>query len=218
MERDLLKKGVAALGLEPLSEAVLDTLLDYLSELQRWNRHHNLTAISDPREGVEKHLLDSLTLLPLLRGDESLLDIGSGAGLPGLILKLALPELRLLSIDGVAKKISFQRHLIRRFGLTGARAEAWRIEELAANAENAGAFDTIVFRALGSLDKFVPLALPCLAENGRFLLMKGPEGRGELQAALPLLEQCGLQGRVCHELCLPQSGARRLLLELRRLQ
>lgn len=218
MERDLLKNGMAALGIEPLPEAVLERLLDYLGELQRWNKHHNLTAIADPREGVEKHLLDSLTLLPLLRGDESLLDIGSGAGLPGLILKLALPDLQLLSIDGVAKKISFQRHVIRRFGLSGARAEAWRLEELTANAEHAGAFDTIVFRALGSLEKFVPLALPCLAESGRFLLMKGPEGRDELQAAAPLLVQCGLRGQVCRELRLPQSGAQRLLLELRRQQ
>lgn len=217
MERDLLKNGLAALGLEPMPEAVLDKLLDYLSELRRWNKHHNLTAISDPSEGVEKHLLDSLTLLPLLEGAESLLDIGSGAGLPGLILKLALPELQLLSIDGVAKKISFQRHIIRRFGLTAARAEAWRIEELAAKAEYARAFDTIVFRALGSLEKFVPLALPCLAENGRFLLMKGPEGRDELRSAAQLLEHCRLQGRVCHELQLPLSGAERLLLELRRL-
>jgi 16S rRNA (guanine527-N7)-methyltransferase len=210
----LLKQGLSALGLEGVSEATCADLLWYLEELCRWNRHHNLTAIDDLPSGVEKHLLDSLTLLPFLSGSERLLDIGSGAGLPGLVLKIARPDLDLVSIDGVAKKIRFQRHVIRQLGLYKAQASALRIETLAADPVYNGSFDVIVFRALGGLEQFVPLALPCLAPRGRFLLMKGPEGVAELAAAEGCLVECGLRCLRQQELTLPGSGARRLILEL----
>jgi len=212
----LLKQGLAALGLTEISDAACADLLWYLEELRRWNRHHNLTAIDDLAAGIEKHLLDSLTLLPFLSGSERLLDIGSGAGLPGLIVKIARPELDLLSIDGVAKKIRFQRHVIRQLGLHKAQASALRIEALVTDPVYSGSFDVIVFRALGSLERFVPLALPCLAPPGRFLLMKGPEGVAELAAAEDRLTECGLRCLRQQELTLPGSGARRLILELGR--
>jgi len=216
MSLSLLRHGLQALGLAEVSDQACANLLWYLEELRRWNRHHNLTAIDDISSGIEKHLLDSLTLLPHLTGRERLLDIGSGAGLPGLPLKIARPELDLLSIDGVAKKIRFQRHVIRQLGLRMARASAQRIEELSVDQDAAGAFDVIVFRALGGLERFVPLALPCLAERGRFVLMKGPEGLTELAAADSRLRALGLSCLGQQELALPQSGARRLIIELGR--
>jgi len=216
MSQLLLRHGLQELGLAEIPGQACDDLLWFLEELQRWNRHHNLTAIDDIPSGVEKHLIDSLTLLPYLDGSERLLDIGSGAGLPGLPLKIARPELDLLSIDRVAKKIRFQRHVIRQLGLKKALAIALRIEELAADPEYAGCFDVIVFRALGGLERFVPLALPCLAERGRFILMKGPEGLAELATAGSHLLASGLSCLRQQELVLPKSGARRLIIELGR--
>jgi len=216
MSRLLLRHGLQELGLTDVPDQACGDLLWYLEELLRWNRHHNLTAIDDFSSGVEKHLIDSLTLLPYLTGREKLLDIGSGAGLPGLPIKIARPELELLSIDGVAKKIRFQRHVIRQLGLKKARASALRIEALAADPESAGCFDVIVFRALGGLEPFVTLALPCLAERGRFLLMKGPEGVAELAAAGSYLRASGLSCLRQQELVLPKSRARRLIIELGR--
>jgi 16S rRNA (guanine527-N7)-methyltransferase len=216
MNRMLLQQGLNELGLTGVTEPAVTNLLWYLEELQRWNRHHNLTAITDLPTAIEKHLLDSLTLLPLLSGDEKLLDIGSGAGFPGLPLKIVRSGLELVSIDGVAKKIRFQCHVIRQLKLSGVRATACRIEDLAKDQEFVGYFDVIVFRALGRLEQFVPLALPCLSERGRFLLMKGPEGREELVAAEPLLRDQGLSCLQLLEFTLPGTGSRRTILELGR--
>src|SRR5512133_1632453 len=106
-------------------------LLRYLDELLHWNRSINLTAIANREEAIEKHLVDALTVLPWLGPAARLLDLGSGAGLPGLALKIARPGLQLTSVDAVAKKITFQRHVIRLLGLTGVEALHGRLEELA---------------------------------------------------------------------------------------
>jgi 16S rRNA (guanine527-N7)-methyltransferase len=214
--RLLLEQGLTELGLAKISEPVAMNLLWLLAELQRWNQHHNLTAIVDLPSAIEKHLLDSLTLLPFLAGDERLLDIGSGAGFPGLPLKIVQPGLELVSIDGVAKKIRFQCHVIRQLKMTGARAIACRIEDVAKDPESAGSFDVIVFRALGRLEQFVPLAHPCLSARGRFLLMKGPEGRDELESSESLLRELGLRCLHVHEFSLPGTGSLRTILELDR--
>jgi len=216
MSLELLEHGLKQLEVTGVTDRSAADLMRFLEELLRWNRHHNLTAINDLTSGIEKHLLDSLTLLPHLVGVERLLDIGSGAGLPGLPLKIVRPGLDVVSIDGVAKKISFQRHIIRRFGLARTRAFACRIEQLAEDPEFVGAFNVIVFRALGALQRFIPLALPCLAEHGRFLVMKGPEGGAELKESEALLRQLGLSCQQTHELALPGSGARRTILEIGR--
>ena len=216
MGLELLQGELSAFGQTDISDAACADLLWYLEELRRWNRHHNLTAIDDLAAGIEKHLLDSLTLLPFLSGSERVLDIGSGAGLPGLVLKIVRPGLDLVSIDGVAKKIRFQRHVIRQLGLCKAQARAVRIETLVTDPAYAGNFDVIVFRALGALEQFVPLALPCLASRGRFLLMKGPEGAAELAAAESRLRECGLACTRQQELTLPESGAQRMIVELGR--
>jgi len=214
--RQRLATGLGRLGLPELSERVTEQLLWFHEELQRWNRRHNLTAITVPEEAVEKHLLDALTLLPLLQGVATMLDLGSGAGLPGLVLKMARPDLQLLSVDAVAKKIRFQRHVIRHLGLAGVRAEARRIESLAADPALTGAFDLIVFRALGRLEEFLPLALPCLSANGSIIAMKGADGETERDAATPIVEALGL---VCRSLPLqlPFSRAVRVLLRFERM-
>lgn len=210
-----LNQGLQGLDLPSLPAAVAARLIWYLEELLRWNRHHNLTAITDPREAVEKHLLDALTLLPHLEPGARLLDLGSGAGLPGLALKIVRPDLDVVSIDAVAKKISFQRHIIRRLTLAGMRAEARRIETLAEDPAFAGSFDLVVFRALGRLMDFLPLALPCRNASGSIIAMKGPGGEEELPAVRELLEVWGLSCSV-YKQHLPFSAAERVLLRFDR--
>lgn len=191
-------------------------LLAYVDELLRWNRSINLTAIHDRDEALEKHLVDALTLVPLLRGSERLLDMGSGAGLPGIPLKIVLPELTVLSVDSVAKKISFQRQIIRLLGLQGIEARHARLEALADEPTLQGAFTVVVARAFASLGDCARYARPFLAPSGRLLAMKGPEGAAELHRAGAELAGLGL---VCSEelhLRLPVSGAERLLLVLSR--
>jgi len=176
-----LQQGLTALGIVvgPEQQAAL---LDYLDELLRWNRSINLTAIRERAEGVEKHLLDALTLVPLLHGKERLLDIGSGGGLPGIPLKIALPGLQLVSVEAVEKKALFQRHVLRRLGIE-AVVEHARIESLAQREGYRGAFDLVTARAFASVAQVLESAAPLLRDGGRVIAMKGPEGEGEWLAS-----------------------------------
>ncbi|TLM66604.1 MAG: 16S rRNA (guanine(527)-N(7))-methyltransferase RsmG [Deltaproteobacteria bacterium] len=206
---------LAELG-QPAAPQALDRLEWLAAELLRWNRTHNLTAITDPLEVREKHLLDSLTLLPLLGPARRLLDLGSGAGFPALPVKIVRPALEVVSVDAVGKKIAFQRHVARTLQLAGFTAVHGRAEDLPGTPLCGAGFDVITARALGSLPLLVRLAAPCLAPGGRLVAMKGADGEGELAAAQGELAATGF---VCTErrfLQLPVSSSGRWLLVLER--
>jgi 16S rRNA (guanine527-N7)-methyltransferase len=197
-----------------IDSAQEERLLRFLDELLRWNQSINLTAITDRDEALIKHLVDSLTLLPLLRGDETLLDMGSGGGLPGLPLKFVLPDLNLTSVDAVAKKISFQKHVIRSFALSGAVARHGRLEELGREPALAGHFELVVARAFASLADCVRLARPFLQPGGRLIAMKGPEGEREVLAAENVFTSAGFSLQRIDRLHLPGSNGERTLITL----
>jgi 16S rRNA (guanine527-N7)-methyltransferase len=208
----MLPELLSKLDLKLDSEAVplLNRLVD---ELLRWNPRRNLTAITDRDEVQEKHLIDSLTLLPFARQATRLLDIGSGAGFPALPLKIVCPELEVVSVDAVGKKVDFQRHVVRTLGLHGFTALHERVERLADLQDYRAGFDLVTARALCSLGELIVLAGPFLAPGGRLVAMKGPEGQRELSKQLDLLRQKGWSASL-HRMNLPVSGAERCLVEL----
>lgn len=208
-----LARLLAALALT-VDRAALERLEWLGGELLRWNRTHNLTAITAPDEVREKHLVDSLTLLPLLGTAARLLDLGSGAGFPGLPLKIVRPGLEVVSVDAVGKKIAFQRHVARQLGLNGFSAVHGRAEELPGSPLCQARFDVVTARALGSLPLLARLAAPCLAPGGRLIAMKGADGEAELAEAETELATLGFACSDRHRLCLPASGAERVLLVL----
>jgi 16S rRNA (guanine527-N7)-methyltransferase len=199
-----------------LPETSLQQLPAFLDELLRWNRRINLTAITERREALEKHLLDSLSLLPLLRDDERVLDLGSGAGLPGLPLKLAKPRLQLCSVDAVQKKIAFQRHIARLFQLQDFQAIHARVETLVQDGAFVAGFDVVIARAVASLPTLLGWGLPLLRPRGRLIAMKGPEGAAEVLAAQGELKAWQVECIEQRRLRLPASGAERILLTLAR--
>jgi 16S rRNA (guanine527-N7)-methyltransferase len=199
-----------------LDPATLERLEWLGDELLRWNRTHNLTAITDPAEVREKHLVDSLTLLPLLEGASRLLDLGSGAGFPALPLKLACPALEVVSVDAVGKKIAFQRHVARSLRLAGFTAVHGRAEDLPGSPLCDAGYDVVTARALGSLPLLARLAAPCLVPGGRLIAMKGAEGAVELTAAQAELAALGYACSAVRSLRLPVSAAERRLIVLER--
>lgn len=209
-----LQEMLARLDLEPGTETLpaLERLVD---ELLRWNRSRNLTAITDRGEALEKHLVDSLALLPFARRARHLLDIGSGAGFPSLPLKIACPQLAVVSVDAVGKKIDFQRHIGRILGLEKFTAWHGRIEKLQEQASYRAAFDLVTARALCGLAELVGLAEPFLQPGGRLVAMKGPEGEREFAEQRDRLLLEGWEASL-HRFKLPVSGAVRCLVELRR--
>ncbi|NOR49694.1 MAG: 16S rRNA (guanine(527)-N(7))-methyltransferase RsmG [Desulfuromonadales bacterium] len=210
----VLSELLSGLGLE-VDSGVVPLLSRLVDELLRWNPRRNLTAITDRDEVLEKHLIDSLTLLPFARQATRLLDIGSGAGFPALPLKIVCPELDVVSVDAVGKKVDFQRHIVRTLGLHGFTALHERVERLADHRDYRAGFDLVTARALCSLGELVVLAEPFLAPGGRLVAMKGPEGSRELCEQHDLLRQAGWSASL-HHLNLPVSRAERCLVELTR--
>lgn len=178
---DILSEGGQRLGLA-LDEAAIARLGAYLGELEKWSRTFNLVAKAPEREILETHFLDSLTLLTLLPepAGETLLDVGSGAGFPGLALKLARPELAVTLVEPRQKRVSFLRQVIRTLGIDGIRVLAERIEPGQTTlAGEPCLFSLITSRAFTTIAPFLALAAPFSPPGGRVICMKGPKGAAE---------------------------------------
>lgn len=196
-----LRDGIAALGLD-LPAGVEQKLLDYLSLLVKWNKTYNLTAVRHEAEMVTHHLLDSLAVLPHLDGIRSLADIGSGAGLPGLVLALCRPDLEVVSVEASQKKAAFQQQAKIELGLANVSIHCGRVESLA------GVFDAVISRAFASLADFARLSGHL---SSRLLAMKGVYPVEELRELPPEWRLLA-----SHELMVPGLGAERHLLVLGR--
>ncbi len=197
-----LADGIASLGLD-LDEPTQQKLLDYLALLQKWNKVHNLTAVRDPEEMVTLHLLDSLAVLPYVKRGR-LLDVGSGAGLPGIVLALANPDLSVSTLDSVGKKASFMRQAKAELGIANLEVIGGRVETYKSEYK----FDTIISRAFSEVSDFIRLTRHLLREGGEWLAMKGVYPHEELA------QLKGIDFEVM-ELNVPGLSARRHLVFLR---
>ena len=171
-----LDAGLAAMAVD-LDARARHRLILYLGLLAHWNRAYNLTAVRDPVEMIPRHLLDSLAVMPYLRGQRCL-DVGSGAGLPGLVLAVACPSVSWVLLDSNAKKCRFLNHATMELGLDNVRVERNRVEDF----HPGPCFSTIISRALCSLGDFVAGARHLLAPGGCWLAMKGRNPERELPA------------------------------------
>lgn len=178
--RRLLIEGAKAFGIN-LSERTVVAFDLYLRELLKWNQKINLTSIRSEKGIVLKHFLDSLSVVPHLPKISSLLDIGSGAGFPGIPLKMVQPSLEVTLIDSVRKKIDFQSHIIRTLGLKGIGAIHGRIQDREILQSLGGRFDGTIARAFSDLDTLLLLSFPFLKKGGILLAMKGEGGGEELK-------------------------------------
>ncbi|MBM4293662.1 MAG: 16S rRNA (guanine(527)-N(7))-methyltransferase RsmG [Deltaproteobacteria bacterium] len=187
----LLQDGAAALGLE-LSPHTLEQFGQYLAQLQHWNTRVNLTAISTDRDIVTKHFLDSLAVLPFLGEPASLADLGSGAGFPGLALKLVLPDMALTLVEARQKKAVFLEFMVSHLRLTGVEVANVHLTHTLAR-QWGPRFAAMVTRAAFCLEIFLPLAAPLLLPGGVALALKGPHlPPGELAGAEKLVPLLGL--------------------------
>lgn len=176
--RDLLVQGSKALGLQ-LGSREIDRLARYHAELAKWNLKMNLVARADVPEIIETHFLDSLTLLPHLPGEKpELLDVGSGAGFPGLVLKAACPQLILTLIEPRAKRAAFLRHIVRNLALDQVEVMEKRLEP--ALAGQLPAYPCITSRAVAAISEFLALAAPFSPAGGTVICMKGPRAEEEI--------------------------------------
>lgn len=199
---DQLKRGLLALGLT-LDAPTQQRLLDYIALIDKWNRVYNLTAIREPEKMVSHHLLDSLAVAPHLHAAR-VLDVGSGAGLPGIPLALANPDMQVTLLDSNHKKAAFLNQAVIELKLKNAavcaeRVESWQTEDR---------FDVIISRAFSDMGEFVRVARHLLAPGGVFAAMKGLHPYEEIDKLPP---ECRVQQVL--PLAIPGlEGARHLVL------
>ncbi|GGC94930.1 16S rRNA (guanine(527)-N(7))-methyltransferase RsmG [Undibacterium terreum] len=164
----MLADGVEEMGL-PINSGQIDNMISYLTLLSKWNAVYNLTAVRDPREMVKQHLLDSLSAAHAFSGASNVLDVGAGGGLPGMILAITFPGIRISMIDTVSKKTAFLTQAKTELGLSNVTVHTGRVEAL----QVAQKFDVITSRAFSELNNFVNWSGHLLADGGRFIAMKG---------------------------------------------
>lgn len=180
-QKNILMAGGKELGLT-IGDKELSSFLSYLKELKEWNKKINLTAITDDKDIIIRHFLDSLTLASFLSGKETLLDIGSGAGFPGIPLNIVIPDLKVTLMDSVNKKVIFMRHIIRTIGLKNIEAVQARAEDSAVIKKFGSSFDVVTSRAFAELGKFLEITAPYTKKEGILLALKGPKGIEEVKA------------------------------------
>ncbi len=187
----LLAAGIIEMGLDVNAE-IQQKLLAYLALLEKWNKVYNLTAVRNPVEMVTLHLLDSLSVLPYIKVN-NLLDVGSGGGLPGIVLAICLPQLQVTTIDTVQKKAIFMRQVKGELALDNLQVVHGRVE----NYEPQEKFEMIISRAFSDLELFVTLTQHVLAKKGKWLAMKG---------LVPQLELNHLQNKAHQTIPLAVAG------------
>jgi 16S rRNA (guanine527-N7)-methyltransferase len=165
---DVLKQGIKDLKLE-LNEGQVEKLLDYLALLNKWNSVYNLTSVRDPMQMVTLHVLDSLAAVPAFNDAKNVLDVGAGGGLPGMVLAISRPDMKVSMIDTVHKKTAFLNQVKAELELSNVTVYTKRVEQLEVKTK----FDVITSRAFADLSDFVNWSGHVLAEGGQFIALKG---------------------------------------------
>lgn len=189
---------LSALGLS-VDSVIQEKLLAYLSLLKKWNKTYNLTAILDPEKMLTHHLVDSLSIHPYVLG-ERLLDVGTGAGLPGIPLALLFPEKQVTLLDSLGKKIRFLTHVVQVLSIKNVQIVQERVE----NYHTDGKFDAIICRAVGTVSDLLDKTQHLIASDGVWLLMKGQDPVDELKVIHKPFQ--------CHRLHVPGMAAQRHLV------
>jgi len=210
--RQYLIEGARELGVD-ISEKDADLFFKYLENLKTWNAKINLTSIKNDREIIISHFLDSISVAPLIEDGMKVLDIGSGAGFPGIPLKIVRPGLEVTLLDSVNKKVTFMNDTIRKLRLENIKA-VWGRAEKSLNDIPRHQFDYVVNRAVGSILDTLRLSSPYVSEYGVIILMRGKRGSEEWNTAIEDVEN-EFELLDFKDLTLPLSDLKRMILVLR---
>ncbi len=217
--RKLLIEGAQSFGVN-LSGEKVDLFLKFTSVLKEWNTRFNLTAIEDDRDIVIKHHLDSISVVPCLEREESLktlIDVGTGAGFPGIPLKLAREDLDVTLLDSIGKRVTFLKAAIAELNLGGIEVLQGRAEQFGRKEEYREVFDAAVARAVASLPVLLEYCLPFVKVGGIFIAMKGSDIK-EVDFSKKALEILGGVVEKTEEICLPFSNLKRNVITVRKIR
>jgi len=202
----VLTDGIAEMNLV-VDAAQQDKLMAYLQLMHKWNSVYNLTSLRDPMQMVTHHLLDSLAAVPAFAGARNVLDVGAGGGLPGIVLAITRPDMKLAMIDTVHKKTAFLTQVKAELGLANATVHTMKVQDLTVREK----FDVITSRAFADLSDFINWSGHLLAEGGKFIALKGTAPSEERERVPAEWRVSDLQ-----PLQVPRLGAERHLVYVER--
>jgi 16S rRNA (guanine527-N7)-methyltransferase len=202
----VLEEGIAAMRLD-VSPAQQEKLVNYLALMFKWNAVYNLTSLRDPMQMVTHHVLDSLAAVPAFAKAHNVLDVGSGGGLPGIVLAIVRPDMKVSMIDTVHKKTAFLTQVKAELGLANVTVYTARVEQLQVGEQ----FDVITSRAFADLSDFVNWSAHLLADGGRYIALKGVAPKEEQERLPAEWRVTGVE-----PLQVPRLGAERHLVFIQR--
>jgi 16S rRNA (guanine527-N7)-methyltransferase len=215
--KNILVKGAESFSIY-LDDSQISRFIEYKNTLKLWNQKFNLTAIEDDKEIVIKHFIDSLSIYPHIKGKgNNLLDIGAGAGFPGIPIKIVCKKLKVTLLDSLKKRVKFLEHIINSFGLENVLAIHGRAEDYGNNSNFRESFDIVTARAVAKLPVLLEYCLPLIKIGGIFVAMKGSiiDEISDSRKALKLL---GGEIDEVQELILPFSDIKRNIIIIKKLR
>ena len=206
---DILINGAKRFNVS-LNKDQVRLFLEYLEILRLWNKKINLTSIKDENEIIIKHFIDSLSVVPFIENESRVLDIGSGAGFPGIPLKIVKPSIQLTLLDSTQKKVFFLLELINKLKLIGVNA-VWGRAESRDNGVKRGYYSYVVSRAVGRIEDLIELSIPYLVDKGEIILMRGGRGLEEWERSKQIIKD-DLRLLRYNQYELPKSTHKRVVL------
>ena len=211
----ILTKNLKELEIE-LDEKQVTQLYTYMQLLLEWNEKINLTAITDPEEIILKHFVDSLTIAKYIKKEATLVDVGTGAGFPGIPLKIYRKDIKITLMDSLNKRINFLNDVINKLDLQEIETIHSRAEEFGRNKKYREKFDIATSRAVANMSTLSEYLMPCLNENGIAISMKGPKVSEELERAKKAIKLLGGEIMKVEEFCLPNSDIERTIVLIKK--
>ena len=212
-----MKESLKELNIE-ISEKQLNQFYNYMNILIEWNKVMNLTNITEPEEIIQKHFVDSLTILKSIKENDSIIDVGTGAGFPGMPIKIVFPETRITLLDSLNKRIKFLEEVTNKLELKNIETIHGRAEEVAHNKKYREKYDIAIARAVAPLNVLSEYLLPFVKIGGYAICMKGVKGKEEAEEGKNAIKILGGEITNSREFNLPNTEMARTIIEIEKIK
>ena len=215
--KELMNENSKELNIE-LTDLQLEQFYNYMNILIEWNKFMNLTGITEPEEIITKHFIDSLTVLDKIGKNATIIDVGTGAGFPGIPIKIAFPETKVVLLDSLNKRIKFLNEIIEKLNLKNIETIHGRAEEYGRNKNHREKYDIAIARAVAPLNILLEYLMPFAKVNGKCLCMKGSSSEEEIQSGKNAIKILGGELIKTEEFYIPNTDMKRRIIQVNKIK
>jgi len=215
--KELMEKNLKELNIE-LSDIQLEQFYNYMNILIEWNKFMNLTGITEPEEVITKHFIDSLTVLDKINKNARIIDVGTGAGFPGIPIKIVFPETKVVLLDSLNKRVKFLNEIIEKLELKDIETIHGRAEEYGRNKKHREKYDIAIARAVAPLNVLLEYLMPFAKVNGKCLCMKGSSSEEEIENSKNAIKVLGGELIKTEDFCIPNTDIVRRIVQVNKIK